>query len=172
MRKENTKPVINQSQPKKKAPKALRVIATIALVFAALVFIIVFLSTKDNTSHESAPKPVEATETVKILLGSNDAGEYGREIVLNEGTENEYRFYGFYIPAGEYKASYNANGACQITICTDGISVRDDGIEEIIVSEQKPIVLLAGEEVQMTISENEYIKLSDDAVGLELEKIS
>lgn len=135
-----------------------------------LIIIIVALAAFGGGNKDAAAPAENSANT--ITLAWDQAGEYGREIVLNAGTDDEYKFYGFYLPAGDYKAEYKeSKGAAQISIYVDGISTRDDGIEEPIVSETSPIVAYVGETYQFTLKEGEYIKLSDGSKNVVLEKL-
>lgn len=119
-------------------------------------------------SSDVIPTPAPA---LTFTLSANAPGEYGRPLTLNDGTEDAYTFYCFYLPAGEYTVRNPADkGGEQITFCRDGTAVNADGIEEVILADQHPIVVMAGEEKTFHLAEGEYIKLSDSASGLMFEK--
>lgn len=145
------------------------------LIIVSVIFAAV--SPKNETAQTSANTAAEQTADAAAASGlsftiSADApGEYGRETVLNAGTEDEYHYYAFYIPAGDYRVTNSSKGAVQVSFCDEGIYTRDDGMEELIPAEQKPIVVMAGENATFHINDGQYIKLSDGASQVHLEKL-
>lgn len=119
------------------------------------------------------PAPVEtAAAEFSVMLDVAQAGEYGREIVLNAGTENEYKYFGYFFPAGHYRASYTDGKAwTQISFYKDGTAVNEDGVEEAVISEKRPILANVGEPVEFDLVEGEYIKLPDGQQNVLIEKI-
>ena len=144
------------------------------VIVAALV--VGMFSPKSKTDQPTVEPPKESpvqTSNLSFTLSPNEAGAYGEEMILNAGTEDEYHFFAFHIPAGDYRVSYNGTkGAVQLTFCKDGIFTREDGIEEIIGAEQKPIVVMAGETYNVRIDEGQYVKLSDGTEWLTFEKLA
>lgn len=133
--------------------------------FWVLVVLIVggALAPKEKAAVPAPDPAVEAAPArLSFELSADDPGEYGQEIVLNAGTENEYHCYAFHIPAGDYRVTYKADkGGAQVSIYETGVSVRGDGVEEFVVGEQKPIVIMAGESATFHIDEGQYVKLPD-----------
>lgn len=146
------------------------------LIVAALVFGVLTpgqstTQPTQNTTAESADASLPKSE-LSFTLSSDDPGEYGEEVVLNANTENEYHFFAFHIPAGDYRVSFGGTkGGVQVTFCDDGIFTRDDGMEEVISAEQRPIVVMAGETYNFHINDGQYIKLSDSSKNVFFEKL-
>lgn len=125
-------------------------------------------------AQTQAPAPVETAPApeLSVMLDASQAGEYGREIVLSAGTEDEYRYYGYFFPAGHYRATYTDGKAwTQITFYMEGTAVNSDGVEEPIMSDKKPILANVGEPVEFDLVDGEYIKLPDGQQNVLIEKI-
>lgn len=129
---------------------------------------------KDATpAATEAPAPVEAEAAeLSVVLDASQAGDYGREIVLNAGTEDEYKYFGYFFPAGHYRATYTDGKAwAQLTFYMDGTAVNDDGVEEPLPSDKSPILAKVGEPVEFDLVDGEYIKLPDGQQNVLIEKI-
>ena len=57
--------------------------------------------------------------------------------------------------------------AVQVSVYEDGINVTEEGWEEPVTGDTRPIVLMQGDTGSLTIGENEYIKLSDGSTDVE-----
>ena len=137
------------------------------LIIVSVIFAAV--SPKNGTAQ---PSDDLQKSVLSFTLAFDDPGKYGKEIVLNAGTENEYRCYGFYIPAGDYRVTFKGSkGAVQVTFCEDGINTLDNGMEELIGAEQRPIVAMAGETYNFYINDGQYVKLSDGSKQVLFEKL-
>jgi hypothetical protein len=147
--------------------------------FYALVVLLVLGAVGGGGKKDAAPAATEApasaeTEAAElsVVLDASKAGEYGREIVLNAGTENEYKYFGYFFPAGHYRATYTAGKAwAQISFYMDGTAVNSDGVEEPVMSEKTPILANVGEPVEFDLADGEYIKLPDGQQNVLIEKI-
>jgi hypothetical protein len=120
------------------------------------------------------PAPVEATPApeLSVLLDASQAGEYGREVILNAGKADETKFYGYFFPAGHYRATYTAGKAwAQLTFYMEGTAVNSYGVEEPVMSDKKPILANVGEPVEFDLVDGEYIKLPDGQQNVLIEKI-
>ena len=125
-------------------------------------------------AQTQAPAPVETAPApeLSVMLDASQAGESGREIVLGAGTEDEYRFFGYFFPAGHYRATYTDGKAwAQITFYMEGTAVNSDGVEEPIMSDKKPILANVREPVEFDLVDGEYIKLPDGQQNVLIEKI-
>lgn len=129
-------------------------------------------------SSEPAPEPEEPAVTEEaeaqapasdaIVLSWDDPGEYGQEITLNAGTADAYAYYGYYLQPGTYTVTNHSDSqAVQVSVYEDGINVTEEGWEEPVTGDTRPIVLMQGDTGSLTIGENEYIKLSDGSTDVE-----
>lgn len=125
-------------------------------------------------AQTQAPAPVETAPApeLSVMLDASQAGEYGREIVLDAGTEDEYRYFGYFFPAGHYRATYTDGKAwTQISFYRDETTVNTNGFEEAVLSDKKPILANVGEPVEFDLVDGEYIKLPDGQQNVLIEKI-
>lgn len=111
---------------------------------------------------------VQTPASDSIILSWNDPGEYGQEITLNAGASDAYTYYGFYLQPGTYTVTNHSDSqATQVSVYKDGINTTEEGWEEPVTGDTRPIVLMQGDTGSITIGENEYIKLSYGSTDVE-----
>ena len=139
----------------------------------------VYSSTNDNSKEKSQTemmketiKPAEGkTPTVikdysgkEYIINSSIKGEYGKKLTFSSGTENEYSFFGFFLPPGDYTARNSGEGAVQLSFCTEETIIDEDtGIEYPGEGEQRPVVIFNNSEKDIVLGVGEYIKLTDNS---------
>ncbi len=122
-----------------------------------------------TTAPEEAPTSTNEPEEQSadgITLDGTTISEYGKEMVLNEGSEFELKFIGYFLPSGTYTVTIiGDNKSVQITPYYDRIQVVDNW-QEFETPDERPIVLFAGESKELKIEEGVFIKLSDPCTCL------
>ena len=122
----------------------------------------------EPTPIPETPEPSHGPDYLVLTLSADDPGEYGVWKTLNVGTDAEYSFVEFHIPAGKYSVR-NSNGstAAQVSIYQDGYTVTDAGWEEPIVPDGvRPVVIMPGETAEIFVDNGQYVKLADGDTGL------
>ena len=116
---------------------------------------------------EKAEEPEE--QALSFVLMDDEVGDYGVEVVINEGTEFEEKEIAYYIPAGVYTvANLEEKGGGQITVYS-GLPVKNGEWEEFVADENcaSPIVVMAGEEKELEIKEGQFVVLSDKTSNIQ-----
>ena len=158
-----------KKQPKKKTVIALGICVGLFIVGLAL-------PTGDKAE---APTPAEAltpteaptpTDTpLSFVIIDGEAGEYGKEVVLNAETEFEEHEIAYYIPAGTYfVTNRNTKGSGQVTVFSGGPEY--DGEWQHFVADEncaRPIVVMAGDTKELVIKEGQFVVLSDRTTNIQ-----
>ena len=127
---------------------------------------------KAETATEApteAPTEVPAEQETKepsivISINTDEAGEYGKELILNAGTETENKFIGYFLPAGTYNVSVFIGSTAQISVYKAEKEIVD-GWEEFPIGGSQPVVLLSAEDKKtITVSDGEFVKISGSGV--------
>ena len=104
-----------------------------------------------------------------FILHDGVIGDYGKEVILNSGTEFEEHEITYYIPVGNYAVTnLNTKGAGQVSVYCGGPEY--DGEWQYFISDencQKPIVVMANETKELTIKDGQFIVLSDNTDNFE-----
>lgn len=123
-----------------------------------LVAAILMLTT---VAFSESEYPAESYSAFILTGGEMDEYGFGREVVLEENTRNEYRFIGYFLAPGIYSVkNLSSKHYAQITVYKNEI-VKVDRWEEFVLAEQKP-VLVFEEPKEIVIHENEFIKIPDN----------
>lgn len=76
-----------------------------------------------KTATEETAEPTEQTEETKteekadvITLTAGEAGEYGKEITMNEGTDSPETLIVYYLPAGDYTVKNVGEYVTQVSV--------------------------------------------------------
>ena len=122
----------------------------------------------EPTPIPETPEPSLGPDYLVLTLSADDPGEYGVWKTLNVGTDAEYSFIEFHIPAGKYSIrNSNSSAAAQVSIYQDGYTVSDAGWEEPIVPDGvRPVVIMPGETAEIFVDNGQYVKLADGDTGL------
>ena len=159
-----------KKQPKKKT--------LIALGVCLICFIIGLVITPNAPSKPETTEPTESaisddnpeadvnSEPVSFILSFDQLGEYGKEVVLNAGTEFEENRITFYLPAGKYDVSnLNSSGGEQVSVYC---GINEDGEWEEFDSNNcpSPIVLMAGDTKELEIKEGQFVVIADGGTNL------
>ena len=147
------------------------------IAIAWIIYIIIAIAykpsnkeeSKDSASPTSASAKMEtsgqAKETQTFVLKNGELGEYGIEVILNEGTEFEEREIAYHIPSGTYIVkNISGNNAGQISVYCSGPEKNGEW-EEFVADENcaKPLVVMAGETKELEILEGQFVVLSDSS---------
>ena len=65
-----------------------------------------------------------------LYFEPGEAGEYGKLVTYNKGTEFEETFYAYYVPAGTYTVTNKGEYMSQINVYSDETVINEDGWEE------------------------------------------
>ena len=135
-------------------------------VIIVLVVFGAFGGGSKKTATEETAEPTEQTEEATteekseaITLTFGDVGEYGTKETLGDKEYIAYR-----VPAGTYTATNKGENMAQVTIYKDGTQTNEDGVEEQIMGDQKPLMLDVGKSDTLTVGEGEYIEIYDNEV--------
>ena len=114
-------------------------------------------------SESDAPQDIGETPDEIITLIAGEQGEYGKEIIVNDGTEFREDYYGYFVPGGNYIATNIGAYPTQISVYDpDGLRKTEEGWEEFAIFGD--ILLLAvGESGSVTIPDGWFIELHEPA---------
>lgn len=108
-----------------------------------------------------------------FILSWNEAGEYGKRITLDEGTELENTFYAFYLPEGTYSVeNHSTDIITQITEYS-GIKYSESDWDEYVAEDcESPLVLAPGEGVlRFSVKDGQFLKLSDNGRNIAFKRV-
>ena len=108
-----------------------------------------------------------------FILSWNEAGEYGKRITLDEGTELENTFYAFYLPEGTYSVeNHSTDIITQITEYS-GIKYSESDWDEYVAEDcESPLVLAPGEGVlRFSVKDGQFLKLSDNGSNIAFKRV-
>ncbi|HFI0450079.1 TPA: hypothetical protein ACGOY4_000034 [Streptococcus suis] len=69
-----------------------------------------------ESSQSSTASSAETSTTEAIILIADELGQFGRKIVMNEGTDMPEELIVFYLPAGTYRVENIGDYPAQITV--------------------------------------------------------
>lgn len=99
-----------------------------------------------------------AEPTFSFTLTAGKYGDYGKDLVYNEGTEFPDSSIAYYIPVGKYKITNVGDYMTQVNICSDKINVVDGWEEPASVTVQ---MLDVNTSFTVTISDNYHIEIAE-----------
>ncbi len=122
------------------------------------------IKTTEAETSETVPD-ADNSNAPSIVLAHGSLDEYSKEITLNAGTSEEATYIGYFIPAGTYTVTNIGKYMDQVTVYADGIQKNDAGWEEPITDGvPRPIVLDVDQSGEITIGENQYVKLGENSL--------
>ena len=140
-----------------------------------IIVVIAIITPKSNKDAQQTAEPAQAAEptqeeepaqeedSLSFVLMDDEIGEYGVEVILNEGTEFEEHEIAYYIPAGTYTVTnLDEKGGGQVTVYSGGPEY--DGEWQYFVADDNcaaPIVVMAGESKDLEIKDGQFVVLSD-----------
>ena len=71
-------------------------------------------SNEEATTDTTAEQTEEAKETITLTAG--EIGDYGKEIVMNEGTDMPENLIVYYVPAGDYTVKNVGKNMTQVSV--------------------------------------------------------
>ena len=111
-------------------------------------------------AYSESEFPFESYSWFFLTGGEIDEYGFGREVVLDADTKNEYRDIGYFLAPGIYSVkNLTSKHYAQITVYKNEI-VKVDGYEEFVSAEQAPVLVYYGEPKEFAVHENEFIKVS------------
>jgi len=171
--------VIRAIKKKPKKPVVIALLASIVLFFIGAALPADSQADTSTTAQTpevtEAPAAIEAptaTEPLSFILMDGEKGEYGVEVVLNEGTEFEEHEITYKIPAGTYTVeNLGDKGAVQISVFCGGPEKNGEW-EEFVKDDNcaNPIVVMAGESKDLEIKESQFVVFSDDSSNIQFIK--
>lgn len=112
----------------------------------------------DTTDSSSEP----IVKPLKFVLTAGEAGEYGKLITYNKGTEFEETFYAFYIPEGTYTVTNKGEYMGQVNVYSDETHITEEGWEE---AESFGVKLLdVGKSDTITVGAGQHIEIAEPSV--------
>lgn len=122
-------------------------------------------TTKNDTTEETTAETVEKTTeeatakpTFSFTLTAGEYGDYGKDLVYNEGTEFPDASIAYYIPVGKYEITNVGDYMTQVNICSDKINVVDGWEEPASVTVQ---MLDVNTSFTVTIPDNHHIEIAE-----------
>lgn len=110
------------------------------------------------TSNDDANKQ----STLSFVITAGEAGEYGKIITYNKGTEFEESFYAYYIPSGTYTVTNKGEYMNQVNVYSDEIHITTAGWEE--PAEVFDVKLIdVGKSATITVEDGQHIELAEPA---------
>ena len=118
------------------------------------------VSSEYSQNEESSQEEVEK---LNFTITAGEAGEYGKLLTYNQGTEFEETFYAYYVPAGTYTVTNKGKYMSQINVYSDDTVINEDGWEE---PKSTGIVKLLDVEKSetITIEEGQHIEIAEPSV--------
>jgi len=121
------------------------------------------VSVTDEEIVVSDTPSVPQETKLSFTLTAGQAGEYGRLITYNKGTEFEESFYAYYVPAGTYTVTNVGNYMSQINIYSDEKTVTEEGWEE--PKSLGPVKLLdVNKSATITVEEGQHIEIDEPSI--------
>lgn len=121
---------------------------------------------EENADAEKTTTSAQEDQPEPIILTWNELGEYGKETTLNANTDMPYTFIEFHIPVGTYQVTNNDDKSVQVSINNDGINITEEGWEEPKGEAGNCIVLMPGDEGELTVEDGQYVKLTDHSENI------
>ena len=152
------------------------IIAVAWIIYLIIVF--AYSSSNKESGDETASAtpaptqiatPSQTEEPLSFVLMDGDMGEYGVEVVLNEGTEFEEHEIVYYLPAGTYSVeNHNEKQAGQVSVYCGG-PIKNGEWEEFVADDNcaQPIVVMAGQTKELVIKDGQFIVLSDNTSNIQ-----
>ena len=131
-----------------------KILKGIGIFFVAMIVLgALFGGDKQNTEEPTNSESAEQTEeALTISLNADEIGEYGKEIILNEGTDSEIKVIAYYVPVGKYDVTNDGQYTAQVNVYGDNIQTTEEGWEEFEVGS---IVLVGpGKTVEIEVKDN------------------
>ena len=119
-------------------------------------------SQSDIGTEQDEPSEPKITK-LTFTITAGDAGEYGKLIPYNKGTEFEENFYAYYIPAGTYTVTNKGEYMSQINVYSDETVINEDGWEE--PKSTGTVKLLDVDKSEtITIEDGQHIEIAEPSV--------
>ncbi len=125
-------------------------------------------STEEGAKAESKEEDSEEEDTLAFELIAGTAGNFGREMILNEGTEFEEKEIGYFVPSGTYKVTNIGDYPTQVTVYNSETHVTEEGWEEWTDGEAQRLEV--EESAEITVEDGHFISINEPT-HISLEKI-
>lgn len=124
---------------------------------------------EEPTTEDKTEETAQKENSLSFVLMDDEIGEYGVEVILNEGTEFEEHEIAYYIPSGTYTVTnLDEKGGGQVTVYSGGPEY--DGEWQYFVADDNcasPIVVMAGESKELEIKDGQFVVLSDETSNIQ-----
>lgn len=122
---------------KQKKSKKKWIIIGVAILFIAIISSsgtdenVTTTTTETNTVTATAQESEQKNVKLSFTITAGEAGDYGKLISYNKGTEFEENFYAYYVPVGTYTVTNIGKYTSQINVYSDEKIINDAGWEEV-----------------------------------------
>ena len=111
---------------------------------------------------QDSDKLLENDDTTFTLI-AGEAGQYGKMISYNTGTEFEENFYAYYIPAGTYTVTNKGKYKSQVNVYSNSKHITSAGWEEPVeIFDVKLIDINQSDTI--TVGEGQHIEIAEPSV--------
>lgn len=115
----------------------------------------------ETSENKNTEENVEEKLSFEIIAG--EAGEYGKKLIFNKGTEFEQERWYYSIPIGTYKITNIGDYMAPLMIYVDEININEDGWEEPVIA-QEGQMLKINQETTITLEEGQVIYIQEPAI--------
>ncbi len=122
------------------------------------------------TNQETATQTEQETEATKevITLTAGELGDYGKETVMNEGTDMPEELIVYYIPAGDYTVKNVGEYPTQVNVYEGFARDESTGYDDYTNGNSTPMIEV-GETADINVPDGWFIEIHEPTV-IELEK--
>ena len=115
---------------------------------------------KDTTLTDEPEDTQQEDDSNKIILEAGTLGEYGKDLVLNAGTEFEDKTIGFFVPSGKYEVTNIGDHMTQVNVYKNEKNVVDGWEEwaDCVVE-----LVDVGETKEMTVTDGYFFNIDPPA---------
>lgn len=114
-----------------------------------------------TSENKNTEENVEEKLSFEIIAG--EAGEYGKKLIFNKGTEFEQERWYYSIPIGTYKITNIGDYMAPLMIYVDEININEDGWEEPVIA-QEGQMLKIDQETTVTLEEGQVVYIQEPAI--------
>jgi len=139
-----------------------KILALLLVIGTLLCFSACYITSTTSGNEPTDSTPSSSTEsipeTLKFVLTAGEAGEYGKLVTYNKGTEFEETFYVFYIPEGTYTVTNKGKYMSQVNVYSNETRTTEEGWEE--PAEVGDVKLLdVGKSATITVAAGQHIDI-------------
>ena len=155
---------------RKKDIKPILKYGIIALAWIVYIGIGISGGGSDSTETPDTSEPVqeevvdeESGSSAAITLTAGELGEYGKEIVMNEGTDMPENLIVYYVPAGDYTVKNVGDKMTQVSVYEGFARDESTGYDDYTSVGDTPTIE-AGETADISVPDGWFIEIHEPAV--------